>query len=755
MLRTVQLTALIVAALAVLPVGLPEPRLVLSYCVPIVLICTALLFGGAAYRDRDHSSLGLAWALFAVAASGIAVTLLLRAVLGGDQLGRPTAAGLTACALAELTAIWLLLRGRSPRWAPSTGWDGSVVALGATAIGIGAFELSLTFSRIDTGPTAAELTWMLTETALFVAVLTSLAIAAPTPRPQLLGLTTGLTAITLADLLGLTLNGMPALLPPVLGGGGENVVDQLLGLLALGGYAALGLGATDLTSGRRADRRRRPGARSGSLAGGVVVACTVIVAAAVIDPRAPRFGAGLALACLGIALARTRRALREVQQAGRTDPRPRTDDLTGLANRRALSEALAGDRHPGGDPDAGWAGWAGWADEIALLLVDLDRFKDVNDGLGHEAGDRLLTEVGARLRTALRPTQLLARLGGDEFAVVLPAAGADQARRVAEGLLASLVEPFEIDGSRLHVQASIGMATCHPSRGEPTDLLRQADVAMYHAKATGTGIELYDAERDEGGPERLRRTDELRQALQRGDIEVHIQPQVDLRTGVITGAEALARWRHPEDGVLLPDSFLPLAEHTGLMRPVAAVVLDRALEACATWWAAGYPVPVSVNLGADDLRDPDLPGRVTDVLRRYSLPPDALRVEITEQALLTDPAAAAVVLARWRADGIAVAIDDFGTGYSSLSYLRELPIDEVKLDRAFIADIRRPTTSTIVRHTVAMAHGLWARVVAEGIEDEATARIIADLGCDVGQGLYFGAAMTTSEFVSRLQAQPR
>jgi diguanylate cyclase (GGDEF)-like protein len=752
MLRTLQLAVLTVAALAVLPTGLPEPTRVLSYCAPIVLLSTAALFAGAA--RRNHPGPGSAWALFAVAVTGIGLTLLLRPVVGDERFGSGAAAALALGCLVQLTAIWVLLRGRSPRWAPSTGWDGSVVALGATAIGIGAFELSLTFSRADPDPTMAALTWMLTETALFVTGLTALAIAAPTSRPQLRRLATGLTAVTLADLVALTLNGTPALLTPVLDDPAENLVARLLGLLALAGYAALGLGAGGLPRGRRADRRRRPEGRRGALASGVVVACTVILAAAVIDPAAPRVGAGLALACLGIALARTRRALREVQQAGRTDPRPRTDDLTGLANRRALSEALAGDRHPGGDPDAGWAGWAGWADEIALLLVDLDRFKDVNDGLGHDAGDRLLTQVGARLRTALRPTQLLARLGGDEFAVVLPAAGAEQARRVAEGLLGSLREPFEIDGSRLHIQASIGMATCHPSRGEPTDLLRQADVAMYQAKASGAGIELYDAERDEGGPERLRRTDELRQALQRGDIEVHIQPQVDLRSGLITGAEALARWRHPEDGVLLPDSFLPLAEHTGLMRPVAAVVLDRALAACATWWAAGHQIPVSVNLGADDLRDPELPGRVTDVLRRHALPPDALRVEITEQALLTDPAAAAVVLARWRADGVAVAIDDFGTGYSSLSYLRELPIDEVKLDRAFIADIRRPTTSTIVRHTVAMAHGLWARVVAEGIEDEATARIVTDLGCDVGQGLYFGAAMTTAEFVSLLQAQP-
>jgi diguanylate cyclase (GGDEF)-like protein len=718
-----------------------------------VLGGTAALFAVAAERDLTHRRLSPAWALFALALVGIAVTVLIRAVLGDDHPDRSTTIALTICSVLELTAIWLVMRGRSPRWAPSTGWDGSVVALGATAIGVAGFELALSLDRAPSGPNLTDLLWLAATMALFVAVLTALAVAAPTPRPQLARLAAGLTAVTLADLVGLTLNGTPALLTPALPGTAENLLARLLGLLALSGYAVLGLAAADLTVGRRADRRRRPGVRSGSLAGGVVLACTVIVAAAVVDPDAPRVAAGLALACLGIALARTRRALREVQRAGRIDPRPRTDDLTGLANRRALSEALAGDPHPGSDPDAGWAGWAGWADEIALLLVDLDRFKDVNDGLGHEAGDRLLTQVGARLRTALRPTQLLARLGGDEFAVVLPAAGAEQARRVAEGLLGSLLEPFEIDGSRLHVQASIGMATCHPSRGEPTDLLRQADVAMYHAKAAGTGIELYDPERDEGGPERLRRTDELRQALQRGDIEVHIQPQVDLRTGMITGAEALARWRHPEDGVLLPDSFLPLAEHTGLMRPVAAVVLDRALAACSTWWQAGHQVPVSVNLGADDLRDPELPGRVTDVLRRYELPPDALRVEITEQALLTDPAAAALVLARWRADGIAVAIDDFGTGYSSLSYLRELPIDEVKLDRAFIADIRRATTSTIVRHTVAMAHGLWARVVAEGIEDEATARLITDLGADVGQGLYFGAAMTTAEFVDRLQAQ--
>ncbi len=718
-----------------------------------MLVATALLFAGAGRRDRAGVALGWAWTLLAVAALAVAVLRLTWAAPEHPRFTGPIAAGLTVGCVLELAAVWLLLRHRSPRWAPSNGWDGSVVALGAAAIGVSALELAMNLRRDDAVLTATALTPAIAETALFVGVLTALAVAGPASRPQLRRLAAGLATVTLADLLALALNGTPALFTPVLGGTGPHHQARALAVLALIGYAAMGLGAVDPPTGRRADRRQRPLDRAGSLAGAVVLACTAIVAAAVISPRAPRIGAGLALACLGIALARTRRTLRQVQQTGRIDPRPRTDDLTGLANRRALSEALAGDRHPVDPDDHGWAGWAGWADEIALLMVDLDHFKDVNEGLGHGAGDQLLTEVGARLRTVLRPTQLLARLGGDEFAVVLPAAGADQARRVAEALRASLLEPFEIDGSRLHVQASVGIATCHPTRGEPTDLLRQADVAMYQAKTSEAGIELYDPERDDGGPERLRRTDELREALQRGDIEVHVQPQVDLRTGLIIGAEALVRWRHPQDGVLLPDSFLPLAEHTGLMRPVGALVLDRALEACASWWQLGHQVPVSVNLGADDLRDPELPGRVSAVLLRHALPADALRVEITEQALLTDPAAVAVVLARWRADGVAVAIDDFGTGYSSLSYLRELPIDEVKLDRAFIADIRRPTTATIVRHTIAMAHGLWARVVAEGIEDEATARIVTDLGCDVGQGIYFGAAMTTPEFHARLRAQ--
>jgi EAL domain-containing protein (putative c-di-GMP-specific phosphodiesterase class I) len=229
--------------------------------------------------------------------------------------------------------------------------------------------------------------------------------------------------------------------------------------------------------------------------------------------------------------------------------------------------------------------------------------------------------------------------------------------------------------------------------------------------------------------------DELRSALERGDLVVHLQPQVDLATGRVAGCEALARWRHPHDGVLLPDAFLPLAAHTGLMRPVAAVVLDRALEACALWWPR-HQVPVSVNLTADDLLDPGLTDRIAATLERHGLPGSALRVELTEEALVADPEAAAKLLQAWRALGLSVALDDFGTGYSSLAYLRELPFDELKLDRVFGADLRRRTTATIVAHTVAMAHGLGLRVVAEGVESEDAWRHLHALGCDYAQGYY-------------------
>ena len=746
--RAVQAAGLVLTAAA--PLAGAARTALLAAGTLLVPGGTAVLLAVTARRHGPLRPPASGWLVIAAAQAALSLTAA-GALLGGAA-GRVAAAAaivLAACAIATLAAIWPLLRAPTPRWLPSTGWDGATVALGAAAVADLALAAAAGAGRsLPAGPAAgaAALAVPAAGCVLVIGVLTCMSVASAQPRPRLHRLAAGFGAVAAADLAALAATGRPALLVPA----GPGAWTRML---ALAGYLLVGLAATDLPGGRRAERRRPPRGRRAALPDLALLAAPPILLAGLLLPGMPRTAAALALGCLLAGLMRSRTALSDLRRLGRPDGRPRTDDLTGLANRRALAEALAGT--PGPDPAAeAGSEWAGWSGDIALLLVDLDRFKDVNEGLGHEAGDRLLAAVGTRLRGVLRPSQLLARLGGDEFAVVLPAAGAEQGRRVAEALRDSLAEPFEIGGERLHVTASVGIATCSPARGEPTDLLRQADVAMYRAKATGSGSELYDPALDQGSS-RLRRIDELREAVDRGDLEVHLQPQVDLHTGEICGAEALARWRHPSDGVLLPDSFLPLAVETGLMRPMAAVLMDSALEACATWWAAGHRVPVSVNVGADDLRDPELTQRVQAALMMHGLPPDALLVEITEQALLVDPAAAAAVLARWRTDGVQVSIDDFGTGYSSLSYLRELPVDEVKLDRAFVADIHRGTTATIVRHTTAMAHGLRARVVAEGIEDEETARVVTDLGADVGQGLYFGGPVVAAEFVTLLATRRR
>ncbi|WP_269810163.1 putative bifunctional diguanylate cyclase/phosphodiesterase [Kineosporia rhizophila] len=749
-LSLLQVVVILGAALAVMPITPPDPRHTLAVAAPFVMLCTALCLLRSARRELVSPIVARAWRVMAGSYAAMALAVAGWAATDPAHAGLVVAA-ITIGRIGQVAGVVMLLRGGSPRWARSDGLDAAVVVTGALALGVLAVELALTYrtSAALTGPTA-PVPWvpLLVDVVVFVLAVTTMAATSRPLRSQLHWLAVGLIAVTVADLLSFRASGSPALLSAL---DPATSAPAWTGLLVLLGHAIVGWGAGAGPSGFRSGRTRRwaglprllPGPRGDGPAALVVAGCAVLVAVSLALPQAPRVGAGIALVCLVAAVFRTREALRaDRERALACPPRPSTDELTGLANRWALSEALAA---PGDGPARADRPGTG------LLLVDLDNFKDVNEALGHATGDRLLAAVGARLRSALRPEQMLARLGSDEFAALLPGADRVQAQSAALALRAALREPFDVGGSRLHVAASIGIATSPEGTGSTGgDLLRRADVALHHAQRTRSGLAHYDPAGDDGS-ERLRRTGELRQALVRGDIEVHVQPQVDLRTGQIVGAEALVRWRHPQDGVLLPAAFLPLAERTGLNRPMAALILDRALEACSSWWQAGYQVPVSVNLDAGDLRDEDLPGRVWAALNRQSLPPAALRVEITEQSLLTDPAAAAGLLGRWRADGVSVSIDDFGTGYSSLSYLSQLPVDEVKLDRVFVADLARPNTEMIVQHTIAMAHGLDARVVAEGIEEAATAHRLADLGCDVGQGLAYGAAMTAPEFLERLR----
>jgi len=412
-----------------------------------------------------------------------------------------------------------------------------------------------------------------------------------------------------------------------------------------------------------------------------------------------------------------------------------TDYLTGLPNRRALyvqaALRMADPQHR----------------RQALLLLDLDRFKEVNDSLGHHIGDQLLIQVGARLGRHLRAEDLLVRLGGDEFAVLLDGAGHDQAASIAVKLCAALSEPFDLEDIAVHSAVSIGIALFPADGPDLSTLLRKADVAMYKAKAYGDGHHVHGGTDDTDFATRLRMVEELRTALISGQLVVHYQPKVDLRTGEVHGAEALVRWDHPTLGLLYPDAFLDLVEEAGLMRALTRVVLQVALDQAVMWQADGRRLTIAVNLSASSLVDTDLPDEVVAMLADRGLPPSALQLEITEEFLMADRDRARDILTRLRRNGIQIAVDDFGTGYSSLSYLRDLPIDELKLDRSFVIPMADdPRAATLVASVISLAHSLDLRMVAEGVENNIAYAALARLGCDQAQGYYMSRPALAAEF---------
>jgi diguanylate cyclase (GGDEF)-like protein/PAS domain S-box-containing protein len=373
---------------------------------------------------------------------------------------------------------------------------------------------------------------------------------------------------------------------------------------------------------------------------------------------------------------------------------------------------------------------------LALLMMDLDRFKEVNDTFGHHSGDALLREVAARLRGELRGSDTVARLGGDEFAVLLTQVDdPDGAVITARKLLRMLERAFVVEGEHVHVGASLGIAM-YPSHGADADLLmRHADVAMYVAKRAGSGYAVYQAETDQHSPGRLSMIADLRQAIDRGQLELHYQPEVDVRTGAVAGVEALVRWRHPVEGLLMPDQFIGLAEHTGIIRPLGLWVLAAAVEQVAVWQDEGRAIPVSVNLSMRNLHDPVLVDTVADLLQAHATDPSLLKFEITESTLMADPELALRVVRQLTAIGLSLAIDDFGTGYSSLAYLRRLPVTELKIDRSFVLDlVSEENARVIVRSAIDLGHNLGLKVVAEGVEDEAILAIVRAAGCDLVQG---------------------
>ncbi len=371
---------------------------------------------------------------------------------------------------------------------------------------------------------------------------------------------------------------------------------------------------------------------------------------------------------------------------------------------------------------------------LALFLLDLDRFKEVNDTLGHPAGDALLEVVAMRLLGAVRPEDTVARLGGDEFAVLLPDVDAQDAIEVAGRIRTALAEPFRLDGVLMDVDVSIGIALYPENGGDVEVLMRRADVAMYVAKGEGTGIELYDVARDPNSPARLGTVTALREALENGGLELHYQPKVQLSDGAVVGLEALVRWRHPERGLVPPDEFVPLAERTGLVHKLTAWVLRAALDQVTDWWAQGIEVPVAVNVSMRDLQDTDLAGLVVAELDAHGLPPEALVLEVTESVLVQDPGRAVGMLRELAELGVSSSLDDFGTGYSSLLLLEKLPVAEIKIDRSFVRALDEEGDFSMVRSIVGFAHGLGLSVVAEGVESAVSWKVLREMGCDVAQG---------------------
>ncbi|MBX9390049.1 putative bifunctional diguanylate cyclase/phosphodiesterase [Streptomonospora nanhaiensis] len=409
------------------------------------------------------------------------------------------------------------------------------------------------------------------------------------------------------------------------------------------------------------------------------------------------------------------------------------DELTGLANRKllilrtqeALSEAQLR-KH-----------------RVGLLLLDLDRFKEVNDTLGHPTGDRLLQTVARRLTHSVRPGDLVARLGGDEFAVLLPQVrDPASAREVATRLRVSLAEPMRLDGMDFDLEASVGIAL-YPNHAPDFELLMQrADVAMYVAKEHRTGVELYEQHKDRNSTARLSLFGELRRALVEDELEMFYQPKVRLADHRTVGLEALVRWRHPQRGVLPPEDFVPLVEQSYLMRSFTHEVLERTLPQVARWWAQGIELPVAVNLSARELLDPTLPDIVAAALRRHGVAPQAIRLDISERVMVAEADAVTPTILALADLGIALALDDFGTGYFTLARLGGLPVEEIKIDESFVRrSLADPDGHLIVRSAVDLVGTLGMRAVAEGVESERVAEDMRAMGCYAAQGRHFASPL--------------
>ncbi len=486
--------------------------------------------------------------------------------------------------------------------------------------------------------------------------------------------------------------------------------------------------------------------REGAAAGGRVTVGAAAVALSVIafQPAgaARPYVVVPAVVTILAAGARLVLALRQARDAAEAFRLSRTDDLTGLPNRRAvvtdLADGVAANEH------------------LAVALLDLDGFKEINDSLGHSSGDALLQIIARRLRHALPDDILAARLGSDEFALVLRNSDTEAVVELAEDLRRLIRRPIHLDGLEVTVETSVGIAIRTSDVSTKSDLLRCADVAMIQAKRGRSGVLVYDPEQDEFSRSRLAIAEDLRRGLERGQIVVWYQPQVDAHSGEVCSVEALVRWKHPTQGLLAPFAFLPAARRAGLMPRLTEVVLASAIRDLAQWMSVGLDLSVAVNVAPPELLGGTVLPELGAILRHEGVPADRLIVEVTEDSFLADPEHALEVIHGLRAQGIQVSIDDYGTGFSSLAYLRDLPLQELKIDRSFVANILTDRRSwMIVNTTNQLAHGLGLRTVAEGVEDEHQRDELRAIGIDVLQGYHYARPMPSDHLVEWLERRRR
>mgnify|MGYP001814064544 FL=1 len=421
------------------------------------------------------------------------------------------------------------------------------------------------------------------------------------------------------------------------------------------------------------------------------------------------------------------------------------DHLTGLPNRCLIQERMEQqlqisqrDRHP-----------------FSIVMIDLDRFKEVNDTLGHHVGDELLTQIGRRFTQMLRQSDTIGRLGGDEFAVILPGTDAGSARRVTRQLSAALDEPFSLKDATLTVDASMGIAAYPQHGNDVAELLRRADVAMYIAKRNREDCFIYDAKQDVHTLHRLSLMADLHQALNRDQVQLHYQPKLDLAGGTVVGVEALMRWNHPEHGAVAPDVFIPTLEQTGLIKRYTLWALETACAQRAAWDAAGYNLSMSVNLSMYNLRDTQLVEHIRGLQKKWGPPAGRLILEVTESAVMGDILHVSGIMDDLASIGVEFSIDDFGTGYSSLSHLKRLPVNELKIDRSFVMEMDQdPDDEIIIRSTIDLAHNMGLRVVAEGVESARTLDKLRKLGCDQAQGFHIARPASASAIARDLSIRP-